>query len=81
MIAAISAKLKAGRPAKAREGAFKLEGIPHPELFTPEQRQALRASLHLHCCTTHSAILADARLSGTACGHIHAHKTNAISSP
>ncbi|KAK9869020.1 hypothetical protein WJX84_001752 [Apatococcus fuscideae] len=46
MIAAISAKLKAGRPAKPRENPFELEGIPHPELFTPEQRYALRQILH-----------------------------------
>ena len=42
IIAAISAKLKAGRPVKTREKGFELEGIPHPELFTPEQRRALR---------------------------------------
>ena len=47
MIAAISAKLKAGRPAKPRENPFELEGIPHPELFTPEQRYALRESRYL----------------------------------
>lgn len=42
VIAAISAKLKAGRRVKPREDEFELEGIPHPELFTPEQRHALR---------------------------------------
>ena len=42
IIAAISAKLKARRPVKTRDKGFELEGIPHPELFTPEQRHALR---------------------------------------
>lgn len=48
VIAAISAKLRAGRPGKPRENQFELEGIPHPELFTPEQRHALRKLYSTH---------------------------------